>query len=206
MADKRQAKRQKLRDDLLRAAADRISNEGLEKLRARDLATDVGCALGALYNVFSDLDDLILHVNSLTLHALDDCLSQTAQAVRDAPPAEQLIALAHAYLEFAMEHRNSWAALFDHQMPDGAPVPEWHLAEHAILFMHILKPLTAIMPDLDPEEAALTARGLFSATHGVVALGLQNRFSAVPPAKIRSMLELLIGGFARSVNGATSRA
>ncbi|MNL82262.1 hypothetical protein D3C87_2096030 [compost metagenome] len=56
----------------------------------------------------------------------------------------------------------------------------------------------AIMPDLDAEEAALTARGLFSATHGVVSLGLQNRFSAVPPDRIRTMLELLIGAFARS--------
>lgn len=201
MADKRQAKRQKLRDDLLRAATDRIANDGLEKLRARDLATDVGCALGALYNVFSDLDDLILHVNSLTLHALDDCLSQTAHAVKEAPPADQLVALAHRYLDFAMANRKSWAALFDHQMPDGASVPDWHLAEHAVLFAHIIRPLNQLMPELDPEETALTARGLFSATHGVVSLGLQNRFSAVPPDKIRDMLTRLVGGFAQSAQG-----
>ncbi|SMD15741.1 TetR/AcrR family transcriptional regulator [Rhizobium sp. RU36D] len=200
MTDKRQAKRQKLRDDLLRAAADRIERDGLAKLRARDLASDVDCALGALYNVFADLDDLILHVNSLTLHALDDCLSHVEHAHQDAPPQEQLIALAHGYLDFAMAHRNSWAALFDHQMPDGASVPDWHLNEHAVLFTHIIRPLGQLMPGLDPEEAALTARGLFSATHGVVALGLQNRFSAVPPDKIREMLVLLIGGFARSAS------
>lgn len=198
MTGKREVKRQKLRDDLLQSAVQRIAADGLAKLRARDLATDVGCALGALYNVFADIDDLVLHVNSLTLQALGAKLSTAAQDGAAATPADQLVALSHAYLDFAIANPNSWAALFDHQMPEGAQVPEWHLNEHAVLFIHILKPLTVLMPNLSPSDGALTARGLFSAVHGVVSLGLQQRFSAVPADSIRSMLTLLIGGFARS--------
>ncbi|TIW14977.1 MAG: hypothetical protein E5V70_05110 [Mesorhizobium sp.] len=39
-------------------------------MRARDITADAGCALGALYTAFADLDKLILHVNSATLARL----------------------------------------------------------------------------------------------------------------------------------------
>ena len=64
-------RRQSLRDGLIAAAEQAIAAEGLAGLRARDLARQVGCALGAIYNVFADLDDLIIAANARTLAARD---------------------------------------------------------------------------------------------------------------------------------------
>src|ERR1700722_10511725 len=58
--------------DALAASAQRIISErGYQALRARDVAKEVGCALGAIYNVFADLDALILAVKERTLDSLE---------------------------------------------------------------------------------------------------------------------------------------
>ena len=64
MTTKRDARREDLKGRLIEAAQARIQSSGLAGLRARDITADAGCALGALYTAFADLDDLILHVNS----------------------------------------------------------------------------------------------------------------------------------------------
>ena len=75
MAGKRELKREDLRARLIEAARNRIMADGLPALRARDVTQDAGCALGGLYTVFADLDDLVLHVNSLTLQAIEASLA-----------------------------------------------------------------------------------------------------------------------------------
>ena len=69
------ARRRKLRDALIHAAERTIEKEGLGGMRARELAQKVGCAVGAIYNVFTDLDDLIFAVNARTLEHLEKTLT-----------------------------------------------------------------------------------------------------------------------------------
>src|SRR5262245_35377265 len=64
-------RRARLRDALVSAAERAIARQGLGTLRARALAQEVGCAVGAIYNVVEDLDDLVLLVNARTLAALE---------------------------------------------------------------------------------------------------------------------------------------
>ena len=65
-------RRDKLRDALIDAAERTLETQGLRALRARDLAAEVGCAVGAIYNAVADLDELIYAVNARTLAALAD--------------------------------------------------------------------------------------------------------------------------------------
>ncbi|MEM8651977.1 MAG: TetR-like C-terminal domain-containing protein [Pseudomonadota bacterium] len=175
---KREAKKEALKAALLKAAHDRIAESGLEHLRARDITADAGCALGGLYNAYKDLDNLVLHVNSITLGRLGNELAATAKANND--PLQRLVELARGYLAFACDNLNQWSALFDHRMPDGQEVPDWHLAEHAVLFEHIVEPLIMIDPDLTENEVATLSRSLFAAVHGIISVCLQERFIAVP--------------------------
>src|SRR5580700_10611737 len=64
-------RRTALRRALIAAAERMIDERGHQALRARELAQDVGCALGAIYNVFPDLDALILAVKAQTLDDLE---------------------------------------------------------------------------------------------------------------------------------------
>jgi len=62
--------RGELRDALLAAATQTIAGRGHQALRARELATQVGCSVGSIYNVFPDIDALILEVKGQTLDRL----------------------------------------------------------------------------------------------------------------------------------------
>lgn len=138
-ADRRQA----LREGLIAAAGQAIAAEGLAGLRARDLARDVGCALGAIYNVFADLDDLVLAVNARTLAVLERDLAR-ARPPGDPQGAEAAIAaleaLALAYADFAAANMLRWRAVFDHRLPRGRSVPDWYVSEQARLFDYVAAP------------------------------------------------------------------
>src|ERR1700679_3718406 len=97
-------KRQGLHEALLAAATRTIAERGYQALRARDLANEVGCAVGAIYNVFPDLDALTLAVKSRTLDELQADVSEQLGADetenRDQGEA-RLLGLSRIYLEFA---------------------------------------------------------------------------------------------------------
>ena len=64
-------RREQLKAALVAAAEWAISTDGLRGLKARELADKVGCAVGAIYNVVADLDELILLVNARTLDEIE---------------------------------------------------------------------------------------------------------------------------------------
>ncbi len=200
MAGLRETKRRALRTALIEAARGRIEADGLDELRARDIARDAGCALGSLYTAFDDIDALILHVNSITLAALGTMLETAAQTTQ--APGDKLAALASGYLHFAAGNKNLWSALFDHRMPAGMSVPEWHLQEHAVLFIHIAKPLSTLKPDLAEDDLAIQARTLFSAVHGIVSISLQERTIAVPVEHLDAQLRDFVATVVRGMTSA----
>jgi AcrR family transcriptional regulator len=198
------ARRLSLKEALIAAAERTIASRGLAGLRARELAADAGCAVGAIYNVFADLDDLVLAVNGRTLAALEQALAGAAAKTPD--PQERtdlaldsLVRSATAYLDFAAADTLRWRALFDHRLPAGKALPDWYLADQVKLFAYIEQPLRALQPDLAPEERALLARSLFSAVHGLVSLGLEEKLGAVPLGKLREQVALVTRAMARGL-------
>ena len=191
MVGKREATRRDLTQRLLAAATARIKQNGLPGLRARDITADAKCGLGTIYKCYADLDDLILRVNSLTIQELEQALAKAAARIED-EPADRLAALASAYFAFARENRNSWAALFDHRMPPGMTIPEWHLREHMALFRHVMMPLTELDPTMSEQALALRARSVFSAVHGIVALSLEGRFVGVDVEAVEAELTTIV--------------
>jgi len=199
MAGKRELKREDLRARLIEAARNRIMADGLAALRARDVTQDAGCALGGLYTVFADLDELILHVNSLTLQAIE--VSLALSEMKASSPTDRLRNLAQKYLDFAVMHRNLWKALFEHSLPDGRPTPEWHSREHLHLMSLIAEPLRDLQPDMTDEARAIRARTLFGAVHGVISISLEGRFVGLPieelGREVDDFVKTIAAGYAR---------
>lgn len=190
MAGKREEKRDELKARLIEAARNRIARDGLSQLRARDITQDAGCALGGLYTVFSDLSELVIHVNSQTLKALEANLKLAE--VREQSPTDRLRNLGQGYLRFAIEHRNLWRALFEHFPSEGNPTPEWHLHEHLFLMDVIAEPLEELQPDMPAVDRAIRARTLFGAVHGVVSVSLEGRFVGLPQDRLAQEVDELI--------------
>ncbi|TCR69666.1 WHG domain-containing protein [Bosea sp. BK604] len=188
-------RRERQREALLEAAERTIAAKGLDGLKARELAREIGCAVGAIYNLVADLDELILRVGSRTLARLDRAL-QEAEARplpgSSDPAVEQLVAVALAYCRFARANLPLWRTLFEHRMAEGSTVPEWALSEQMTLFRHIALPLASLMPQAGSADVALFTRTMFSAVHGVLALGLDEKLVAVPVAELERQIETLV--------------
>lgn len=186
---------QDLRAELLAAAERQIETRGLAHLRARDLANQASCSLGAIYNVFTDLDELILAVNANTLTAID----REMTAVEDSDPLQRLTALANAYLTYAVRNRLRWEALFSHRMPAEAIVPAWFQDIQNAAFSRIEGPLALLRPDLPDAARYLLGRSIFAAVHGMVTLGLDRRVAPMDLPALRSQIALVVSAIVRGL-------
>jgi len=192
MTTKAEQRRADLRDRLVTAAEARIRDSGVVSLRARDLARDAGCAVGAIYNAFDDMTALVMAVNGRTFQRLGAAVEAAILASKGASAPERLICMSEAYLDFASENSRLWRALFDLELPADGAVPDWYQGALDQLFGHIAGPVTELFPHQSQQDQGLTVRALFSSVHGIVLLGLENRISGVPPQDIRRMIALVL--------------
>lgn len=203
-------RRQTLKETLITLAERSIEMHGLAGVKARDLAAAAGCSVGAIYNVVADLDDLVLIVNERTLAAIQAKLAAAPHAISAKNPAQaaaqQLVHLAHGYLHYAGAHRQRWRAVFDHRLPEGKPLPDWYLERQYRLFAFVEQPLRALQPDLPAEQFAMLARSLFSAVHGIVLLGLEEKIASVSIAELERQITVIVSALCRGLTAGDAEA
>jgi len=194
-------RRRNLKESLIDAAEAGISSYGLPGLRARNLAERIGCAVGAIYNVVADLDELILLVNARTLAALErDLLAANREGGETA--IDRLCRMALAYLDFATTRRLRWRAVFEHRLPPGKAMPDWYLDDQMRLFSYVEGPVAELLPHLTQSRRASIARTLFSAVHGIVTLGLEEKLQALAPGELREQVTFAVTAVARGLHEA----
>ena len=185
-------RRESQREALIEAAERRITLHSVAGLKARDLAEDIGVALGAIYNLVADMDELVLRVISRTLARLDGALSEGEAGTRTSTEAvDRLVVIATRYHAFAAGNLNIWRVMFEYRAPDRA-LPEWAAADQVRLFRHIIGPLGVLMPEASLPQREVMARTLFAAVHGIIALGLDEKLVAVPLEVLDRQLEWLV--------------
>ena len=184
--------RAKLRETLTEIAEREMAKGGIGALKARALAAEAGCAVGAIYNVFDDMTGLVLAVNLRTFGRLGEAVRKDVANKADATPTDRLVTMGTSYLAFAAENPRLWRALFDVEMRADEDVPAWYLQELGNLFGIIAGPLAELYPNRPPEEIDLLVRTLFSSVHGIVLLGLEKRISGVPQERVEAMISTLL--------------
>jgi AcrR family transcriptional regulator len=193
--------RDEMRTKMLGIAKRVVADEGLGALQARRVADEAGCAVGTIYNVFKNLDNLIVETNSATLSDLGASLvavaEQGANATGVSAVAERLQALGLAYLDFAILQNKSWRAVFDHHMAPGNPVPEWYRQKQAQLFALVERVLGDVIAD--ETERSRAARALFSAVHGVVMLSISGTLGPADRAETEAQVRFIVQAVADGV-------
>ncbi|UPK15430.1 TetR/AcrR family transcriptional regulator [Bradyrhizobium sp. 155] len=181
----RDRKKSRRRQQIVEIARSIIAAKGLKSLKVRDVADAAGCSVGSVYNEFGDFDGVILTVNRETVKELTVRLGQ----VPAEDPVRQFYGLAATYLEFFAEHANLLRSLFEHRMEDDRPYPDdiLQMVMDAFALMH--PPLVRLLPNADDVQIALLSRALFSAVHGIISLGLEERMVAVPPQMLRQQVD-----------------
>lgn len=173
---------------LLQTARALIAAKGLRSLKIRDVASAAGCSIGTVYNEFEDFDALVLAVSRDTIGAI----ARAVSAAADDDPVVHLHGLAQRYLDFAAENPNLLRALFEHRMEDDRPFPEDLLDMVQATFALMYPPLAKLLPDYPGDQVALLARTMFSAVHGIISLGIEERLVAVPPQMLRHQVSLFV--------------
>lgn len=195
MSTKTEARRKDLRSRLTDIAERTVAEGGVDALRARDLAREAECAVGAIYTVFDDLTQLALAVNGRTFRRLGAHVADAVARAGTTDPGDRLVTMGCAYLHFAADNPKTWRAIFDLQMTDEDAVPDWYLDEMGRLFGLIAQPLAQLRPELDSRHIDLWTRALFSSVHGIVLLNLEKRLSAVPRDDVEAMITLVLRNF-----------
>lgn len=165
--------REQLRRDVLVSARQMVEQEGLTALHARRVAERVNCSVGSIYNVFGDLDGLIIALNMETVADFGKALKASHEGSALLSLDERLLDLAITYARFAFANPNRWRAVFEHRLSGERTIPQTYRTDQARLLALIEDIIAGTISDADTRERA--ARALFAAVHGIVALALDSK-------------------------------
>lgn len=189
-----QSFRVELREKLILATIDRLEASGVNGVRARDLASEVGCAVGTIYNLVGDLDDLILLACARTLEefkvfAMENFVEQQANGVTNLRLLESLGA---SYIDFASAHRKRWQAAFEVSYEENSHFHQIYVTSQSQLLNLITDALSNINADIDEAELANIGRALWASVHGITMLALSNSRNPLTRDKILTQCNLII--------------
>lgn len=168
--------REQLKADVLAIARRIVEQDGLAALHARRVAAQAKCSVGSIYNVFDDLDGLVIALNIETVHDLGKALTASFEGSAQLGLDERLADLAITYARFAVANANRWRAVFEHKLSGTRTIPETYRSDQARLLALIEDIIAGEIPDSAMRERA--ARALFAAVHGIVALALESKLVA----------------------------
>lgn len=191
--------REGLRPLILERAGDILAGEGLAAVQARRLASEGNCSVGTLYNLFQDRDGLIVAVNRETLRAMGRPLDAARAATRSMDLEARLLALALAYMAFALGNLNRWLAVFEFRLPEGRDLPDDYMGERARLLGLLEETIGSAVPDAN--ERTLAARALFGAAHGILHLAVNNRLSDFDAAAVEREIRFIVKAAAAGMSG-----
>lgn len=179
---------EELRELILKAATELIESGGLAGLSAREIARRIGYSPGTLYNVFENLDDLVLTIEARLLDSLAQRLNEVPAS---GPPDQRLRKLAQAYLKFTHENPRLWNLLFEHHLPQGHQVPNWYQIKLDELMGRIEDAIAPLVGS-DPVAIQRSARVLWAGVHGIVSLSTADKLSNVTAETAGLLVEDLI--------------
>lgn len=158
MARRSKHSQAEIKQMVLEAAEEIVQEQGFSALKVRKIAADIGYTVGSIYMVFTNINDLNMHIKARTwqklqlylLNNTDQCTPVTLSNVKN---------MAIAYLDFTLLNKGLWLMLFEHQLPVEVPVPDWYLQENeriTAFASSLLMQLNGTYSDVQVQQAART--------------------------------------------------
>ncbi len=187
---------QQLRDLILDAAQEIIESDGLSGLSAREIARRIGYSPGTIYNMYQNLDDVILHVEA---RVLDNLETRLGGIVRSASGPAALPELARAYLAFTQEKPKLWNLLFEHHLPAGTDLPAWYQEKLEGLLKRVEEALAPLFPAGSEADRHRAARVLWAGVHGITSLATADKLSIVTSEAASRLIEDLVQTYLKGI-------
>lgn len=164
------------REQLLSMALDvteqLLAEQRMGGISVRQIASKMGYTVGTLYTLYTNLNDLMMHVYARTLDRLfEDCQDRIKQLD---DPADRIRACGRVYMELANTRPNAWEMLFSQNLKREKE-HEWVEAKIGRLFTMLNGLLGELKPKKSKAEVERAAKLLWGSVHGITVLSLQDR-------------------------------
>ncbi len=150
---------------MLDAARHVAATDGPEAITARRIAGDIGYSPGTIYQLFDNLDALIVALKSLVL---SEILERLYAIIMTGKVEQDVLALVDAYLAYERDEPALWRSLFDLSLPGGSPFPENFAQQIAGGLARVERALTPL--GLSEADRITAARTLWAGLHGIISL------------------------------------
>jgi len=192
---------EELRQLILDASRSIVERNGIAGLSAREIARMIGYSPGTLYNIFENLDDVLL---TLQVQLLGRTVDHLKQVPLGDDGEKNIDALTRAYVDFALANRRMWNLLFAHSVssPSTVPAPfHEHLNNLAEVMRKALAPAT---PQASLQELDTSARALFAGVHGIASIAASEKGAHLTPATAQTYAQELTSNFVRGLRHRSS--
>ncbi len=191
---------EELRELILETATQIISEGGLSSLSAREVARRIAYSAGTLYNVFENLDDLVLTIEA---RLLDSLASELDRVPAHLEPSKRILELSRAYLAFTSAHPRLWNLLFEHHLPPDRRVPVWYQQKLDGLMNRVAEPLAQLMPQAREDEVRRSASVLWAGVHGITSLATADKLSSITSDAAGPLVDHLVQAYLRGLAAST---
>ncbi len=186
---------EELRTLILDAAQTIVEEGGLASLSARSIARVIGYAPGTLYNVYANIDEILLRVEGRLLDELD---AHLAEELKGRTGTDAVTRYATAYFEFARRRPGLWKLLHEHHLTPPASAPEWYLQKLTAPTSRLATVLASLDGNRETKKTQKSATALWSAIHGLSMLATSSKASGIlgsnPAQVIDEMIKLFLPG------------
>jgi AcrR family transcriptional regulator len=181
---------EELRSRAVGLAHDLVVAEGVGGLTVRRIAHGLGCSVGTVYNLFEDLDDIVLHVAA---RVVDDLRASLFAPGLPSDPVTALVEIARRYIRFSSARPRLWALVFEWRSTNDRPSPRWHLARIAGLVDAVrVAAAPAFAGRADAGVIAASIEVLWASVHGIAVLAGRGKLGFVTSAEAEQLAERLI--------------
>lgn len=163
-----------------------IEKHGVSHISTRKIATEIGYSVGTLYNVYQNINDILIHINSRTM---DIFKTKLEGALMISDSKEQVNRLAKVYLDFSVTNFHLWSLLFEYRFPQDHVAPKWYKTKINSVYMVLHEALLKQFPNLDESECNDAMLVIWSGIHGICALHLKGKLDKVAAKSAETLID-----------------
>lgn len=187
---------EELRQRILEAAQSIIERDGLVGLSAREVARLIDYSPGTLYNIFENLDDVLLTLQTQMLASLVEVMKAVPEHSR---PEDGIDALAGVYVDFALDNKRMWNLLFTHAMPANSSAPTTLIDNINHISAIVSRHIALMLPKASPAEVEIAAKALWAGVHGVTAIAVTDKGPTLNTATAHGFVKQLVSTYTRGL-------
>lgn len=159
-----------LRAELLDTAIDQLQVVGADELSLRALARAVGVSQTAPYRHFADKGELLAAMATRGYRDLLQALRQAGEGAGDCP-SEQLIAFAHAYVDYAARQPHLFKLMFGPTVQPAEQYPELREASReTFLLVQTILARGMELGQFRQQDVVYLANAAWAGIHGLATL------------------------------------